>query len=194
LKPKLELNNVIKSISNESSIEKLNEYLDFIIENINNTKIKGVLLDNLLKSVIQISKNFIFYAILFEKSMKILELLIVNKTSELLMYLDIIVPNLLIHINSEIYTIQESSYNVLNIVRKYYDADQMLDSFIIASNNSNVDLKLNAIEVISVLLSQTDVWLQVDDNIKKLIDLYINLSVHVTSNEEFKEPIILGIT
>lgn len=71
---------------------------------------------------------------------------------------------------------QEISYNLLNIIRQYYDADQMLDSFIIGCNSTNTDLRLNSLEVLTVLLTQSEVWLQVKENMFKLLDSLINIA------------------
>lgn len=69
----------------------------------------------------------------------------------------------------------------------------MLDSFIIGCNSGNVDLRLNSLEVLTVLIGQTDVWLQVQENIHKLLECLINISVDCANNSEFEEPIVLGI-
>jgi len=51
-----------------------------------------------------------------------------------------------------------------------------MDSFLIGCNSKNEDLRLNALEVLTVLISQTEVWLQVQDNIFKLYDCLVNVA------------------
>jgi len=69
----------------------------------------------------------------------------------------------------------------------------MLESFVLGCNSANVDLRLNSLEVLTVLLGQTEVWLQVQENMFKLIDCFVNIAYECGSNPEFSEPLIQGL-
>jgi len=69
----------------------------------------------------------------------------------------------------------------------------MLNSFLIGCNARNVDLRLNSLEVLTVLLGQTEVWLKVPENLSKIIDCFCTLSQEFGQNPEFAEPLVIGL-
>lgn len=69
----------------------------------------------------------------------------------------------------------------------------MMDSFLIGCNSKNEDLRLNSLEVLTVLVSQTEVWLQVQDNVFKLYDCLVNVAYDCRANPEFHEPLVLAV-
>lgn len=60
-------------------------------------------------------------------------------------------------------------------------------------NSKNMDLRLNSLEVLTVLLSQTEVWLQVEPNMNKLLDCFCQIANDNGSNSEYAEPLIQGM-
>jgi len=102
----------------ETLVKKLNETKDInlkmgavdkLIKLCGSAQLKGIILDNLIKGLVNSIYEHRNDVAIFEKIMKLLEKLITVKTDKIILYLDMVIPALLEFVNHEEFVVQEVS-------------------------------------------------------------------------------------